>query len=101
MDIRNQMVAYLSRSYYPLAVYTWPCTPYSTIGAIHQTRTGEDLYLHAVRNHALLWPEVAIVENVLGMRKFPVVFELLQKYRGYHKTCFTVYGHDFTLQQKA
>ncbi|MBA2681078.1 MAG: DNA cytosine methyltransferase [Ktedonobacteraceae bacterium] len=102
MDIRKQMVEHLSRQYYPLAVYTWPCVHYSNIGAIHGVQTGEDLYLHAVRNHALLWPEMALVENVLGMReKFPVVMEILKKYKGYYKTGFIVYGHDFTLQQKA
>ena len=32
--------------------FTYPCTNYSTIGDIHGGRTGDDLYLHALRHMA-------------------------------------------------
>ena len=64
MDIREQMVAHLSRPYYPLAVYTWPCTRYSMIGAIHGVQTGEDLYLHCDYSHifAVRWTHKSAVK---------------------------------------
>ena len=99
-DIRKQLVRDLTRRYYVLITYTWPCNTYANIGNIHGNQTGDDLFLHAIRNHLMLLPEIAIFENVLGMRKFPVVMELLREYPEYEHTEFTVYGHDFTMQQK-
>lgn len=63
---------------------TFPCTKYSTIADIHGTRTGDDLFLHFFRHVALAQPEVYIVENVPGMRKFQVVMECLTRLPNYY-----------------
>lgn len=65
-------------------VGTFPCTKYSTIADIHGTRTGDDLFLHFFRHIALEQPEVYVVENVPGMRKFRVVMEALTKLPHYY-----------------
>lgn len=66
--------------------FTWPCTKYSTIADIHNTRTGDDLFLHGFRHLALEQPEAFGVENVPGMRKFKVVMEAITKLPGYYVT---------------
>ena len=58
-------------------VATYPCTKYSPIADIHGTRTGDDLFLHFFRHVAIARPEVYVVENVPGMKKFPVVMEAM------------------------
>lgn len=63
---------------------TFPCTKYSSIADIHGTRTGDDLFLHFFRHVALAQPEVYIVENVPGMRKFQVVMECLTRLPNYY-----------------
>lgn len=63
---------------------TFPCTKYSPIADIHNTRTGDDLFLHYFRHVALSRPEMYIVENVPGMRKFAVVMEALTKLPDYY-----------------
>src|SRR4051794_10565181 len=50
-------------------VFTYPCSKYSAIADIHGTRSGDDLYLHALRHMAIEPPEVYVAENVPGMRK--------------------------------
>lgn len=67
-----------------IMVGTFPCTKYSTVADIHGTRTGDDLFLHYFRHVALEKPEMYIVENVPGMRKFPVVMEALTKLPEYY-----------------
>jgi len=62
----------------------FPCTRYSTIADIHGTRTGDDLFLHFFRHIALAKPEVYVVENVPGMKKFRVVMEALTKLPDYY-----------------
>lgn len=100
-DIHDVRVAEYSQRSFPVAVYTFPCDHYCSYGAIHRTQNGDDLYLHALRNHVLLWPEAVLIENVLGMRqKFPVVMELWRGLPQYYTTEFTVYGHEFTLMRK-
>jgi DNA (cytosine-5)-methyltransferase 1 len=64
-------------------IFTYPCTRYSTIGDIHGVRTGDDLFLHALRHLALARPEFYAVENVPGMRAFPVVMEAMSKMPDY------------------
>lgn len=54
-------------------VATYPRTKYSPIGDIHGVRTGDDLFLHFFRHVAIRRPELYVVENVPGMKKFPVV----------------------------
>lgn len=65
-------------------VGTFPCTHYSTAADIKGTRTGDDLFLHFFRHIALARPEMYIVENVPGMKKFKVVMEALTKLPDYY-----------------
>lgn len=69
-------------------LFTYPCTKYSTIADIHGTRTGDELFLHAFRHMAIAQPEIFIIENVPGMRAFPVVMEAMTKLPGYYVTTF-------------
>lgn len=67
---------------------TYPCTKYSTAADINGTRTGDDLYLHAFRHIALYQPEMYILENVPGMKKFPVVMEAMTRLPQYYVNVF-------------
>src|SRR5690554_3530975 len=69
-------------------VFTYPCTKYSTIADIHGTRTGDELFLHALRHLALARPEFYVVENVPGMRAFPVVMEAMTRLPDYYVQVF-------------
>lgn len=62
----------------------YPCTKYSPIADIHGVRTGDDLFLHYFRHLALRRPELYALENVPGMRKFPVVMEAMTKLPDYY-----------------
>ncbi len=68
--------------------FTYPCTKYSAIADIHGTRTGDELYLHALRHLAIAQPEMFWVENVPGLRKFPVVMEAMTKLPQYYMQVF-------------
>ena len=57
--------------------FTYPCTKYSAIADIHGMRTGDELFLHAFRHMAIKRPECYVIENVPGMRAFPVVMEAM------------------------
>ncbi|WP_288745766.1 DNA cytosine methyltransferase [uncultured Enterococcus sp.] len=63
---------------------TFPCTRYSSIADISGTRTGDDLFLHFFRHIALARPEVYVIENVPGMKKFQVVMECMTKLPDYY-----------------
>lgn len=63
---------------------TFPCTKYSNIADISGTRTGDDLFLHFFRHIALSKPEVYVIENVPGMRKFQVVMECMTRLPDYY-----------------
>src|ERR1044071_1666539 len=65
-------------------VATYPCTKYSPIADIDGVRTGDDLFLHFFRHVAIRRPEVYVVENVPGMKKFPVVMEAMTKLPEYY-----------------
>lgn len=69
-------------------VATYPCTRYSQIADIHHVRTGDELYLHFFRHVALRRPEVYVLENVPGMKKFPVVMEAMTRLPGYYVKVF-------------
>ena len=60
------------------------CTKYSLIADIHGVRTGDDLFLHFFRHVAIRRPELYVVENVPGMKKFPVVMEAMTKLPDYY-----------------
>jgi DNA (cytosine-5)-methyltransferase 1 len=101
-DIRDLLVSELRFRYYLIHLYTWPCKKYSKIADIKKTRTGDDLYLQALRLQALLWPEVIFVENVEGMKEgFPVVMETWRTLPGYQCHEFTIHGHEFSLMRKS
>ncbi len=71
-----------------IIVGTYPCTKYSPIADIHGTRTGDDLFLHFFRHIAIAKPEMYIVENVPGMKKFKVVMEAMTKLPDYYVHVF-------------
>ena len=81
-------------------VFTYPCTKYSAIADIHGTRTGDELFLHALRHLALARPEFYIVENVPGMRAFPVVMEAMSKLPDYYVQVFCPIKSETWLPQR-
>jgi DNA (cytosine-5)-methyltransferase 1 len=85
-DIKLQTV--LDQPQSDVAVFTYPCNHYSTIADIHGTRTGDELFLHAFRHIVIGSPEMYVIENVPGMRKFKVVMEAMTKIPGYYVTVF-------------
>jgi len=85
-DIKDKTV--LEQPKTDIIVGTYPCTKYSSIADIHGTRTGDDLFLHFFRHIAIEQPEMYIVENVPGMRKFKVVMEAMTKLPDYYVNVF-------------
>lgn len=85
-DITQELV--LNQNECDAMVFTYPCTKYSTIGNIHGVRTGDDLFLHALRHLAIRRPDAYVVENVPGMRAFPVVMEAMTKMPDYYVHVF-------------
>jgi DNA (cytosine-5)-methyltransferase 1 len=84
-DIKDQTVLEQPKS---IVVGTYPCTKYSAIADIHGTRTGDDLFLHFFRHIVIERPEMYIVENVPGMKKFKVVMEAMTKLPDYFVNVF-------------
>lgn len=80
--------------------FTYPCTKYSSIADIHGTRTGDELFLHALRHIAIARPEMYVVENVPGMKAFPVVMEAMTKLPDYYVQTFCPIKSDLWLPQK-
>jgi DNA (cytosine-5)-methyltransferase 1 len=85
-DIKDKTV--LEQPLSDIIVGTYPCTKYSAIADIHGTRTGDDLFLHFFRHIAIEKPEMYVVENVPGMKKFKVVMEAMTKLPGYYVNIF-------------
>ena len=85
-DIKDKTV--LEQPETDIIVGTYPCTKYSAIADIHGTRTGDDLFLHFFRHIAIEQPEMYIVENVPGMKKFKVVMEAMTKLPDYYVNVF-------------
>lgn len=81
-DIKDVKVLDQTRT--DLIIGTYPCTKYSSIADIHETRTGDDLYLHFFRHIVLERPEAYVLENVPGMKKFQVVMEAMTKLPDYY-----------------
>lgn len=71
-----------------IMIFTYPCTKYSAIADIHAARTGDHLFLHALRHVAIAQPEMYWVENVPGMKKFKVVMEAMTKLPQYYVNIF-------------
>lgn len=85
-DIKQKTV--LDQPDSDIALFTYPCNKYSPIADIHGVRTGDDLFLHAFRHIVLQGPEMYVIENVPGMRKFNVVMEAMTKIPGYYINVF-------------
>jgi DNA (cytosine-5)-methyltransferase 1 len=83
-----------------IMVFTWPCKKYSAIADINGARTGDELYLHGFRHIVLKQPEMYIIENVPGMKKFKVVMEALTKLPSYHINVLCPVDADNWLPQK-
>lgn len=86
VDIKDKTVLEQPRT--DIIVGTYPCTKYSAIADIHGARTGDDLFLHFFRHIAIERPEMYIVENVPGMKKFKVVMEAMTKLPNYYVNVF-------------
>ncbi|MES1216478.1 MAG: DNA cytosine methyltransferase [Bacteroidota bacterium] len=97
-DIKDKTV--LEQPKTDIIVGTYPCTKYSPIADIHGTRTGDDLFLHFFRHIAIEKPEMYIVENVPGMRKFKVVMEAMTKLPDYYVNVFCPVDASNWLPQK-
>jgi DNA (cytosine-5)-methyltransferase 1 len=82
MDIKDIRVK--DQQWTPIVIGTYPCTRYSAIADIKGQRTGDDLFLHFFRHIAISEPEMYIVENVPGMKKFPVVMEAMSELPDYY-----------------
>ena len=85
-DIKDKTVLEQPKS--DIIIGTYPCTKYSPIADIHGTRTGDDLFLHFFRHIAIEKPEMYIVENVPGMKKYKVVMEAMTKLPDYYVNVF-------------
>lgn len=85
-DIKD--ITVLSQEKTDIIVGTYPCTKYSSIADISQTRTGDDLFLHFFRHVAIQQPEMYVIENVPGMKKFAVVMEAMTKLPDYYVNIF-------------
>ena len=85
-DIKD--ITVLEQSGTDIIIGTYPCTKYSAIADIHGTRTGDDLFLHFFRHIAIERPEMYIVENVPGMKKFKVVMEAITQLPDYYVNVF-------------
>lgn len=97
-DIKDKTV--LEQPATDIIIGTYPCTKYSPIADIHGTRTGDDLFLHFFRHIAIEKPEMYVVENVPGMRKFKVVMEAMTKLPDYYVNIFCPLDASNWLPQK-
>lgn len=98
VDIKDKTV--LEQPPTDIIVGTYPCTKYSAIADIHGARTGDDLFLHFFRHIAIERPEMYIVENVPGMKKFKVVMEAMTKLPDYYVNVFCPVDASNWLPQK-
>jgi DNA (cytosine-5)-methyltransferase 1 len=97
-DIKDKTV--LEQPATDIIIGTYPCTKYSAIADIHGTRIGDDLFLHFFRHIAIERPEMYIVENVPGMKKFKVVMEAMTKLPDYYVNVFCPVDASNWLPQK-
>ena len=98
LDIKD--ITVLEQPATDIIIGTYPCTKYSAIADIHDTRTGDDLFLHFFRHIAIERPEMYIVENVPGMKKFKVVMEAMTKLPDYYVNVFCPVDASNWLPQK-
>ena len=84
----------------PLFFLTFPCDHYTLAANVHKKWTGDSLYLEALREVILQYPEICVVENVWGFRHFKRAMETFRCLPLYHCTQFGLEGSDFTHQKK-
>ncbi|MDC5870243.1 DNA cytosine methyltransferase [Vibrio europaeus] len=97
-DLTKQLV--LEQDSCDFMVFTYPCKKYSNIANIHETRTGDELFLHALRHLAIARPEGYLVENVPGMRAFPIVMEAMTRMPDYYINIFCPVQSSLWVPQK-
>ncbi len=97
-DIKDKTV--LEQPASDIIIGTYPCTKYSPIADIHGTRVGDNLFLHFFRHIAIERPEMYIVENVPGMKKFKIVMEALTKLPDYYVNVFCPIDASIWLPQR-
>lgn len=97
MDVSQKLVG---ESRPDVMLFTYPCTKYSNIADIHGTRTGDELFLHAFRHMAIARPEMYVIENVPGMKAFPIVMEAMTKLPDYWVTTFCPIKSESWLPQR-
>lgn len=97
-DISQKLVA--DENHADVMAFTYPCTKYSSIADIHGTRTGDELFLHALRHVAINQPEMYVIENVPGMRAFPIVMEAMTRLPDYYVQTYCPIQSQTWLPQK-
>lgn len=97
-DIQQKTVA--AEKPCDVMVATYPCNKYSLAGELHGVRTGDDLFLHYFRHLAIKRPELYALENVPGMRKFPVVMEAMTQLPDYYVNVFCPVSSHLWLPQR-
>jgi DNA (cytosine-5)-methyltransferase 1 len=97
-DIEKKLVA--AEKPCLVKVATYPCDRYSSIADIHGTRTGDALFLHFFRHIAIDRPEIYAIENVPGMRKFPIVMEAMTRLPDYYVKVFCPVESETWLPQR-
>jgi len=97
-DLSQKLVS--DENHADVMAFTYPCTKYSRIADIHGTRTGDELFLHALRHVAIAQPEMYVIENVPGMRAFPVVMEAMTQLPDYYVQTFCPIQSQTWLPQK-
>lgn len=97
-DMKDVLVLEQDRT--DMIIGTYPCNHYSPIADLHDARTGDELFLHFFRHIAIEQPEMYIVENVPGMKKFKVVMEAMTKLPDYYVNIFCPLDASNWLPQK-
>jgi len=97
-DLSQELV--LEQDSCDVMVFTYPCNKYSAIADLFGNRTGDELFLHALRHLAVARPEMYVVENVVGMKAFPVVMEAMTKLEGYYVNVFCPVESSLWLPQR-
>lgn len=97
-SIENKIVLEQPKS--DIIIGTYPCTKYSPAADISGTRTGDHLFLHFLRHIVIEQPEMYVVENVPGMRKFKVVMEAMTRLPQYYVSVFCPVKASYWLPQR-
>ncbi|HAX18418.1 MAG TPA: DNA (cytosine-5-)-methyltransferase, partial [Actinobacteria bacterium] len=98
IDLTKKLVKQENKA--PVMIGTYPCTKYSPAASIIGEQSGDDLFLHFFRHIAIQQPEVYIVENVPGMKKFPVVMEAMSELPDYFVSVFCPVNASIWLPQE-